>query len=84
MADKYNQSSAAAMIAQATLHTAVVPRDAVDLASQPRAIYVLTAGNVAVRDAAGNNITYPVVAGQAKWQAADPEGRCYSCELVNS
>lgn len=64
MADKFAQANGASLAAQATIHTLVVPSDTADFASQPRAIYCATAGNIAIRDAVGNNLTYAVTAGQ--------------------
>lgn len=45
-------------------HFAIVPADGADLAVRPRVLYVLTDGNLALRDSVGTVLTYPVVAGQ--------------------
>lgn len=45
-------------------HTAVTPSNTVPLTNRPRALYCLTGGNLALRDDAGTDVTYPVVAGQ--------------------
>lgn len=45
-------------------HYAITPSDSVDLPNIPRVIYILTDGNVVVRDRSGVDITYPVTAGQ--------------------
>ena len=47
----------------ATRHAAVTPDDDADLPVKPRALYILTDGNLAVR-AGAVDITYPVFAGQ--------------------
>lgn len=44
-------------------HASVTPSDAEDLPVRPRALYILTDGNLAVR-MNGVNIVYPVFAGQ--------------------
>lgn len=61
--DKYG-SLAPGLTAPADEHFAITPADGVDLASRPRAIVALTAGNVAVRDRSGAIVIYPVFAGQ--------------------
>ena len=48
----------------ATLHVAITPSDSTDLPIRPRALYCIASGNVAIRDEAGTDITYPVVVGQ--------------------
>lgn len=48
----------------AVTHYTVTPSDSVDLPNVPRVLYVLTDGNIAVRDRSGVDITYPVFAGQ--------------------
>ncbi len=50
--------------APADEHFAIAPADGVDLPVKPRAIYVLTAGNLRVRDRKNVSITYAVTAGQ--------------------
>jgi hypothetical protein len=50
-------------MAPATRHYTVTPANA-DLPVVPRAIYIATDGDVVVRDGAGIDVTYPVVAGQ--------------------
>jgi hypothetical protein len=48
----------------ATTHYTITPSDSVDLPSIPRVLYILTGGNIAVRDRSGVDITYAVVSGQ--------------------
>jgi hypothetical protein len=48
----------------AVRHHAITPNDSADLAVRPRALYCTAAGDVVVRDQAGNDITYPMLAGQ--------------------
>lgn len=50
--------------APADEHFTITPADAVDLPVRPRALYVMTAGNLKVRDRKGVMITYAVTAGQ--------------------
>lgn len=45
-------------------HLAIAPSDSADLPVIPRVIYCQTAGNVAIRDVAGVDVTYTVMAGQ--------------------
>lgn len=45
-------------------HFAITPANGVDLAYIPRALYVLTSGNLAIRDKLGAILVYPVTAGQ--------------------
>lgn len=45
-------------------HFSITPADGVDLPIRPRVLYVLTGGDLVVRDSAGITIAYPVVAGQ--------------------
>jgi hypothetical protein len=47
----------------AARHAAITPANS-DLATRPRALKCLTAGNVVVRDEAGVDVTYPVAAGE--------------------
>lgn len=46
------------------LHFSVSPNDNTDLAIRPRALRIGGAGNIAVVDAAGTEITYTVAAGE--------------------
>lgn len=48
----------------ATEHFAIVPADGADLPLRPRVLRVLTSGDIAIRDAKGVVIVYPVVAGE--------------------
>jgi hypothetical protein len=48
----------------ATRHFAITPSNDADLAIRPRALYCTVAGNAVVRDAAGVDVTYPLVVGQ--------------------
>lgn len=45
-------------------HFQIVPADGVDLPVRPRVLYVLAGGSVAIRDASGVVLSYPVVTGQ--------------------
>jgi len=47
----------------ATRHFAIIPDDGADLAILPRVIYCNIAGDVAVRDAQGVDLTYTLAAG---------------------
>jgi hypothetical protein len=62
MSDPY-ASHSRGLESPAIRHFAITPSDTVDLAIRPRVIKVLTAGNVALRDAGGTSITYAVLAG---------------------
>lgn len=64
MADQFTNASGAAQSAPATRHFAITLSDTVDMAIVPRALYVLTAGNLAIVDAADVVVVYPVTAGQ--------------------
>ncbi len=55
---------AASLISPGELHFPVVPSDTSDLNPRPRALKCIAAGNVAVRDIAGTDITYPVEVGE--------------------
>lgn len=57
--EKYQET----LTAPATRHYAITAADT-DLAVVPRALYVLTAGDLVIRDEQGTDITYPVTAGQ--------------------
>jgi hypothetical protein len=57
-------SHATGLTSPASIHRTITPNNGIDLPFRPRALKALTAGNVAVRDAAGTIITYPVVAGE--------------------
>ncbi|WP_036286427.1 hypothetical protein [Methylosinus sp. PW1] len=48
----------------ATRHFAVTPSDSTDLAVKPRAIFCKVAGDVAIRDEGGTDITYTLTQGQ--------------------
>lgn len=48
----------------ATTHMAITPQDGVDLPVRPRVLRVLTAGDLALRDAGGTILIYPVSAGE--------------------
>jgi hypothetical protein len=45
-------------------HFLIVPSDTEDLPKRPRAIRILTDGNLVVRDVDGVDIAYPVTAGE--------------------
>ncbi|MGO4853361.1 spike base protein, RCAP_Rcc01079 family [Phaeovulum sp. W22_SRMD_FR3] len=62
MADLYAKF-ARGLEAPAQFHFAIVPANGVALPNRPRVLKVLTDGTVALRDAAGVVLTYPVVAG---------------------
>jgi len=47
----------------ATRHFAIIPSNSADLANVPRAIYVGTGGDLRLRDASGQDVTYTVVSG---------------------
>jgi hypothetical protein len=53
-----------ALNSPATRHAAITPSDSADLPNIPRALYILTDGDLAVRSAEGVDIIYPVFAGQ--------------------
>lgn len=53
-----------AKLRPAQSHFAVTPSDSTDLASVPSALYIGAAGNIAIRDAGGADVTYAVQAGQ--------------------
>ncbi|UWQ53697.1 spike base protein, RCAP_Rcc01079 family [Leisingera caerulea] len=48
----------------AATHFEIVPQDDTDLPVRPRVLRVVSAGDLAVRDAAGTVIIYPVAAGE--------------------
>jgi len=48
----------------ATRHFVVTPSDTTDLAIKPRSLYCSAAGNAAIRDEGGTDITYPLTQGQ--------------------
>lgn len=58
------ESSVTGLTSPAYGHFGITPSDTVDLPVRPRALVALTAGNLALRDALGVVITYPVAAGQ--------------------
>ena len=63
MSDSF-QSYAKGLQSPADRHFAIVPSDVTDIVPRPRAIYCQTAGNLRLRDSAGTELTYAVVAGQ--------------------
>ena len=63
MADNFVQVSKS-MESPATRHYAITPNDSTPMANRPRALYVLTTGNLVLQDELGTSLTYPVVAGQ--------------------
>jgi hypothetical protein len=63
MADSFLQVPKS-MESPATRHYAITPSDTVDIPQRPRMIYILTTGNIAIRDELGTVLTYPVTAGQ--------------------
>ncbi|UWQ81921.1 hypothetical protein K3725_22180 (plasmid) [Leisingera sp. S132] len=48
----------------AETHFAITPQDGTDLPVRPRVLRVLSGGDLAVRDAAGTVIVYPVASGE--------------------
>lgn len=48
----------------AAAHFNITPQDGTDLPVRPRVLRVISAGDLAVRDAAGTIIVYPVAAGE--------------------
>jgi hypothetical protein len=48
----------------AQTHFSITPQDAVDLPVRPRVLRVVSAADLAARDAAGTVIVYPVAAGE--------------------
>jgi len=63
MADNFVQVSKS-MESPATRHFSITANDSVPLAVRPRALYVLTTGNLVIKDESNVTLTYPVVAGQ--------------------
>lgn len=63
MSDSF-QSYAKGLQSPADRHFAISPSDTVDIVPRPRAIYCQTAGNLRLRDSAGTDLTYAVLAGQ--------------------
>lgn len=55
---------AASLTSPGEAHYLVVPSDTQDLDPRPRALKCIGAGAVAIRDAKGTDITYPVEAGE--------------------
>lgn len=47
----------------ATLHFAITASDSADLPTRPRSIYCDAAGTAVIRDEAGNDVTYNLLAG---------------------
>lgn len=82
MADPF-QSHQPSMTAPADEHFAIAPADGVDLPVKPRALYVLSAGNVKIRDRKGVMVTYAVTAGQVlDFRAAGIEATGTTATLV--
>lgn len=48
----------------ATSHFAITPQDGADLPLRPRVLRVVAGGDLAIRDAAGTVIVYPVASGE--------------------
>lgn len=63
MADEFAAHSSG-LASPASKHAVITPSDSVDLPTRPRAIKCLAAGDVVIRDEAGTDVTYPVVAGE--------------------
>lgn len=63
MADNF-QYHTPGLDAPARTHYAITPSDTTDLPQMPRALRVLTSGNLSLRDVAGTVITYTVTAGE--------------------
>ncbi|WP_278922935.1 MULTISPECIES: spike base protein, RCAP_Rcc01079 family [Pseudophaeobacter] len=57
-------TQARGLTSPATHHFTIAPADGTDLPTRPRVLRALTSGDVALRDAAGMVITYPVAAGE--------------------
>lgn len=55
---------AASESAQGRRHIQIIPNDAVDLVSPPRAIYCAAAGTIVIRDEFGVDLPYALTAGQ--------------------
>ena len=62
MADYFSRQYTA-LSDPARRHYIVTPSDSEDLSPRPRALKCLIGGDVAIRDEAGTDITYPVQAG---------------------
>jgi len=62
MADQFKYHSSG-LDSPATRHFTVTPADGSDLANIPRALFIGGAGDVAIRDGAGTDVTYTVPAG---------------------
>ena len=62
MSDQYAQANPRNIIAPGLRHYAVTPANE-DLEIRPRAIWVLTDGDLVIRDEGGVDVTYPVFAG---------------------
>ena len=63
MADPY-ASHSRGLESHATHHFAIAPANGVNMAIRPRALRVLTSGNLALRDEAGTILIYAVTAGE--------------------
>lgn len=63
MSDPF-QKHARGLTAPADRHFPIIPSDSVDLSIRPRVLYCTAAGTVAVRDGQGQDVTYPLDAGQ--------------------
>lgn len=62
MADRFD-SYGVGTTSPATRHYAITPTDGVDLDPRPRALFVLTDGDLVIRDELDTEITYAVTAG---------------------
>lgn len=58
-----NPKYARNLTTSAERHYSITPSDSADLSPIPRALYFGTAGDVAIRDEKGTDITYTVTAG---------------------
>ncbi len=45
-------------------HFPIVPADGIDLPVRPRVLFILTTGDLAIRDSDDSILTYPVTSGQ--------------------
>ncbi|MEQ3625996.1 MAG: hypothetical protein ABNH26_08815 [Celeribacter sp.] len=62
MADRF-ENYGVGTTSPATRQYAITPTDGVDLDPRPRALFVLTDGDLVIRDELDAEITYPVTAG---------------------
>ena len=63
MIDQYAQTNPRNITAPASRHYEVTPDDDADLERRPRALFIATDGDVAVRDEEGVDVTYSLSAG---------------------